>query len=538
MKQFKYPILKFSSFVKPIVSSERSKYLSIASLKQLSSFIPNINEKNIDLLPFACNSHVANHVNLNGSVIATKEALETADLFINKFVNIEHDRSIIVGTILNVGFSEFGTDKPLTREEVSSYTAPFNVTVGGIIWKTASGDLADTIEDCSDPTSLNYQSVSASYEVGYDDFDIAVLKNGTRNLEDATIITDKVEIAKLTDKLQTFGGTGKLDADTKIALVLKGAVIPIGIALTSSPAAAVKGVAINSIEPIIPENQENSNLIGFNKSINSAIGKELVLINSIYDNKITDTCNLITSISSINDENLKNISQLDNLNVINTNINTMKITSIKDITDEALKVVKASSIAEFIETELSKSSEQWVKEKGEKDAVLKASQDKFVELEKTHTEVLAQLAEIKANLQKLEDEKVALAKVEKFNQRMAGFDEKYELVDADRQVLASQVKDLSDEAFGSFEKSMEVLLKSKNKEVLAAAKLEADKKLKVVVAATETTETPETVVAAAVTNATVVTPAAVATSTTAPTSLKEKYSKAFTSDQFVIKGNR
>ena len=63
------------------------------------------------------------------------------DNFVNKPINIEHNRKSIVGTILTAGFSSFGSDEPLTKEEVEETKEPFNVTLGGVIWKIADQGL-------------------------------------------------------------------------------------------------------------------------------------------------------------------------------------------------------------------------------------------------------------------------------------------------------------------------------------------------------------------------------------------------------------
>ena len=109
----------FSSSIKPLVSEEKDKYLAMASMIDVGEFIPDIDtEKNIDLLPIAFNACVANRVNKNGDVIDTVTALDIYENFVNKPINVEHSRDRVVGAILNASFSEFGTDKPLTAEEV------------------------------------------------------------------------------------------------------------------------------------------------------------------------------------------------------------------------------------------------------------------------------------------------------------------------------------------------------------------------------------------------------------------------------------
>ena len=118
MKEFKYTT-SFSSVIKALIPEDKDKYLAMASLVDIGDFIPEVDhEKNIDLLPVAFNAFVANRVNKNGDVIDTSTAMEVYKNFINKPINIEHNRDRVIGTILTAGFSEFGTDKPLTEEQV------------------------------------------------------------------------------------------------------------------------------------------------------------------------------------------------------------------------------------------------------------------------------------------------------------------------------------------------------------------------------------------------------------------------------------
>ena len=91
MKDYKYKTI-FSSQIKPIVSSDKDKYLSEASLKEIGKFIPEINtEREIDLLPIAFNACVVNRVNKNGDVIDTDTAVDVYKSFINKQINIENN---------------------------------------------------------------------------------------------------------------------------------------------------------------------------------------------------------------------------------------------------------------------------------------------------------------------------------------------------------------------------------------------------------------------------------------------------------------
>ena len=137
MKKFKY-ITSFSSTLKPLVSEEKDQYLAMASLMEVADFIPDVDtKKDVDLLPIAFNACVANRVNKNGDVIDSATASKIYKNFINKPINIEHNRKSVVGTILTAGFSRFGSDEPLTKDQVKDIKEPFNVTLGGVVWENS-----------------------------------------------------------------------------------------------------------------------------------------------------------------------------------------------------------------------------------------------------------------------------------------------------------------------------------------------------------------------------------------------------------------
>ncbi len=125
MKDFKYKTI-FSSEIKPLVSEDKDKYLALASLVDVGNFLPDIDtDTNVDLLPVAFNAFVVNRVNKNDDVIDASVALDIFKSFINKPINVEHNRDRVIGTILTAGFSEFGTDRPLSEEEVLDSKGPF-----------------------------------------------------------------------------------------------------------------------------------------------------------------------------------------------------------------------------------------------------------------------------------------------------------------------------------------------------------------------------------------------------------------------------
>ena len=418
MKNHKYTTT-FSSVIKPVVSEDKDKYLALASMVELEKFLPDVDvEKNVDLLPVAFNAFVANRVNKNGDVVDTETAVAMHDNFINKPINIEHNRKSIVGTILTAGFSSFGTDESLTKEQVKDSKEPFNVTLGGVIWKIADQSLADKIESSSDPTSEDYMGISASWELGFSDYNLVVLEGDEKNIENATEISDPTEVEKHMDKLKGFGGKGKFDDNSSVYRKVINDVVPLGIGLTENPAADVQGVLTES-----------------GATEQKALAKEALKEETISQN----TKNTVKTVK----------------------VEAMKIENLKDITDESLQTLTASAIHEFIQESLKKASEDYTSKQTEQEDSLNDTREKHETLSKEHDSLKTQLEDVMAQLSKLEAEKAEKEKAEAFNQRMASFDERFNLDDEDRKVLASQIKDLDEEQFVDFDKTVSVLLSSK-----------------------------------------------------------------------------
>lgn len=506
MKKLKFSTIFSNLKIRPLVSEEKDKYLSMASLDKLKKFIPEIDtETNIDLLPVAFDACVANRVNKNGDVIDGSTAIKIAKNFINKPINIEHNRGNIIGCILNYGFSEFGTSQAIAEEKLSEIAKPFNITLGGVIWKIVNQDLADKIEESNDPTSENYMSISASWELGFDQYNIIVLPEGEKNIENANIINDPQEIEKYTSELKSFGGSGKTKDNKYIYRKVLGKVIPLGIGFTLNPAADVQGVATASETEVF--SSENT------------------------------------------------ISQNENLDVKKERI-YMKISKIEEITDTLLKEVSAASITDFIADEIKKVSDQFVTEKNEKEQALKSANEKLEAFSKEQEALKKNLEEVSNKLQQLQEEKEIKAKEEAFNLRMAFFDNEYDLSEEDRQVLATDIKDMTEEVFSAYKNKMSVLMKEKNKAAKKAAKEKMDKEdlkdkgadedkedkngkvIKSAVASEEVAQqisTTQEVVEQAVDNGSKASTEIPNTAPASEPSVKEKYAKAFSLEGFEIK---
>jgi phage shock protein A len=492
MKDFKYKTI-FSSTIKPLVSAEKDKYLAMASLMQIGELVPEIDtEKEIDLLPIAFNAAVVNRVNKNGDVIDTKTALAVYKSFINKPINIEHNRQRVIGTILSATFSEFGTDAPLTEEQATERTAPFNITLGGVVWKVVNNELTDMIEEASDPTSEYYQKISASWELGFSEFNLIILAENEKNIENGEVITDHTKIESLKANLKGFGGTGKTDDERYVYRQVVNDVVPLGIGLTENPAADVVGVAVKASE---------TEEAGGNSSKTQ------------------------NNISQPNAGNVNNNSTKDKI---------MKINNIKDIKDENLNELSASAITDFIEDELKKASEDFAAKKAKYDEQVAEVNQANDALSKEQEELKQELDKVQKQIEALEAEKAEKESQEKFNQRMASFDEDYVLDDEDRGVIASDIKDMSEKDFEGYSQKMAVLLSSKTKSAV-----EATEKALAEQAQTEETQesqnTAQEVVEEAVDQAETQEEAIPTSTEASEPTLFDKYKKAFSYENFETK---
>ena len=496
MKKFKYKTV-FSSVLKPLVSEEKDKYLALASLQEIKDFIPEVDTvENVDLMPVAFNAAVANRVNKNGDVIDSQTAVEIYKNFINKPINVEHNRERVIGTILTASFSEFGTDKPLTEDEAKAQEGPFNITLGGILWKLVNRNLANVIENSADPTSTDYMKISASWELGFNEYRLVLLEGEEKNIENGEIVEDLEKIEEMESFLKAHGGDGKAEDGRYIYRQVINDVLPLGIGLTENPAADVQGVAVKEGQGAKTEANED-------EETEEVVEKKIL---SEEDENREEGCSraVENNSSQIQLNNVKTLTKEDQ--------KSMNITSINDITDESMKTLSASAVHDYINT-----------------------------LQKEHTEVKESIDSLETKVADLEAEKAAKAAEERFIQRMAELDETYDLTDEDRKILAEQIKDLDDEAYTGFNSNLSVLLRDKNKEVLKAkaeedaAKAETEPKEEEVKASTENEEVKDAV-EDAVENAEVDEESVpVNTTGSEDETVAQKYEKAFGLDQFEIK---
>lgn len=432
--------------IKSLVSSERDEYLALAASSNLKSFIPEIDAaKNPDLLPVSFNACVVNRVNRNGDVISTAEARNVCANFINKHINIEHNRKRVIGVILKSGYSEFGTDKPLTEEEALSMDGPFNITLGGVVWRAVSPEVANFLEEASDPMGENYDAVSASWELGFNDYKVMVLPEGEKNINRAEkVIEGAKEIEDCRAVLKSYGGSGTKDGKTYVRNIFS-SVVPMGIGLTENPAAEVKGVFVQMLKAMDGENEVEE--------------EEENEVEEMDDSSTPkDPAPQDLAPSNAKDQIL---TQEPQKSVITNK--TMKLNSIEDLTDENLKESKASDVMTFIQDSIKAASEQFASEKEQLEKAAQEAAQTAKDLEAAKQKLAEELAAVQASLKDLQEKESARAAQETYNQRMSSFDEKFELSAEDRRVIASQIREMSEDQYDSFAKNMDVLLAPKSK---------------------------------------------------------------------------
>lgn len=482
MKDFPYKT-SFSCQLNKISNDDLDKYISKAGLDKLKPLMPkNVNlEKNKDLIGIVLNCAVGGRVNANGDSITGKTAVKIAKNFINKYVNIGHKRDVIKGVIVNYGFSKFENSDLIAEEEAEKSEEPFNISLAILLWKTALNEkFIELLEASVDPTSDKYNAISASWELLFTEYDIAV---GTKNINESEIIQDEEKKKELEKYLLANGGSGKKD-NKLVYRVIKGEkeddfLIPAGIGLVSNPAADVKGLEIvNNKEDIEKIQIEASN---YNEILGTVL--EWAQENNLSFKEMSSILSECKDIDSIDklllemNEKLnnlrkeqKNISQKQNLTVIandkqKDNIKIMKITKIEDINSESLKTCEASAIIEFINEEVKKANDKFLTEQ-------KNSEQAKIDLESTKKE----LDTVKANLEQLQNKVTAKEEEELYNQRMAYFDDTYELAQEERQAIANEIKGVDKDLFEKIKGKYDIFLKNKSKAAIQAKKDEEQKK--------------------------------------------------------------
>lgn len=438
---FKYKT-EFDISIRQCKIGENS-FISTASLENLKSLLPSQSidlGKNIDLMGVAFDAAVVNQFNRNDDGIDSATAVQIAPYFLHKPTNIEHNKKQIVGHIVSAGFSSWGENVPLNNQEVVETNGLVNLSLGAVIYRLIDPKFTDLISQSTSQDSNLFNTVSASWELGFNEYVLAV---GSTNLKDAEIISNPKHIDELKGKLRAYGGNGKMEDGSKIYRLVKGSVYPLGIGFTSNPAANVKGLLLdNGVSP-----------------------EEQVTFKDSRDKKVFAMNTKNISQFKIKDVNTKKSMDLE------TFLSELKASlSEKKFSEEAI----ASMTSTFADA-IRQKDEEYRATKAEKEA----SETKAKELLASVEALQKEVSDTKVKLQEIEAAKEAEKTLACFNVRMEQIDNFYSLEDADRKIIASELQtvDVSDEAFASYQEKLSVVLKHKNKELLSRLAEETEAKI-------------------------------------------------------------
>lgn len=451
---------------------------SEASSKKLKKLLPYVNfDRNIDLIGICFEAAIVNVFNSNHDGISSATAMDLIDKFINKFINVEHDRDNIIGHISRADFIERTFGNYLFYDDIIDTDEPFSIGLGGIIYKLADKSLTAALEQTSEGEKF-HKKIYASWELGFSKYHIGVT-NGSMLIKDAEIITDPIEIEAISPKLKCFGGKGK-DGKKHLFRIPIGEVYPLGVGLTMSPAAKVDPIYVNGEEKEEPEVYSET--------------PEAVYAMVAHDEKITK---LMTESSKTEKKRVKDGEDTDFTSKIGDTMTKEEIQKLvqesvasalaekssKKITDEDVQQAVANATEKIIETMIEKNDEYLDAKKAKEEAEAKqqetiANAEKSAEELKKVQDELAQANEkfegVQKELDALKAEKEQVEATASFNARMETIDNEYELTDEDREIIGKRVADIkSDEDFEAYSAELSVLLKEKSKAEIARKAEEA-----------------------------------------------------------------
>jgi hypothetical protein len=510
--------------------------LSKASLDELKKLSPNIDvENNPDLLGVSFNLAVPNMINNNGDGISGATASKIAKRFLHKYLNIEHNKKRVVGHITNYSFNDFKDNKFMSDDEAAQTLDPIYLSVAGVIYRTVDKSFTSLMLRNSDKNDKFNNAISASWEIGFSSYYLAV---GSQSLKEAEIITDAAQVQELSQFLKAKGGSGKMKDGTPIYRLIVGEIYPLGGGFTTNPAAQVNGVVAFDNDASISLKDSEDDKEDDKEEENQDIETEESSADFQQEVAAFLTNKKSNSISVI--KNVKNINHMD----LEKLISELKSALLeKKFGEEAV----ASMTSQFVDAIKQKDAEYRESLSAEKTAKEQA--------EKLYKETVASVESMKSELSKTQEELNQIKKVQaeeqalaRQNARVAELDSAFDLSDEDRKLVIGEVQalDASEEAFASYKEKFNVVWKHKNKEFIKAQQAEIEKKIseqvearlkEVSKASTVTAEVkveekkPDVEAALESAKATNVAPDS---KVSGETSLREKFAKAFSRENISV----
>lgn len=497
----------------PEEKAGKELYQSIASdgSESLKKLLPEINDENkIIMQPISFNGFVANKINNNNHGMSGSIAAKIAKYFIHTPINIEHDRSRINGFITSYSFSDYKTGEEISEEQASQYgNKPFNVAFGGIIWKHVKGgeSLAEIlINDAKENKDLKDRKIGASWELAFEEARYSLYENGNKEYDSIEIFSSdseeykKIDSAAIVNKNNVIGGKYK---GKNIAIDVFEGIYPLGFGLTGTPAASVMGIETIDISGVKSkaevEDEEEDSEEGDSEGGNSeeedpekekpegedsegegeeeggeGDGGEEEDSEDEGTEELEGSSNkepILFLVSANNTQEQKQkISLNEQNNVIeNKSKKNMIIKTIKDLNDENVKELKASDFQALIQSELAAASEKFSNDLAEKENFIQSQKAENTKLADEHTKLIASHETLQKELDSIKQQLKDREDQEKFNARMEYLNQEYNLDDDIRQVIASDIKGMDDQAFESYKQKSAVVFKGIKKEIAASS---------------------------------------------------------------------
>jgi hypothetical protein len=456
-KKYKYST-KIQAFAK-VVPEIKHKEIATASLKSLTEiFDDNMQEKikeNPDLLYIVSNLILLDYANYNNDCVLKSEILSIYEKFEDKWLDIEHDRKVIVGMISEAGFSEYGSnivvDDPETYQTGSN--TPLQLTIGGFLWRVINNTLCQKIEEASIESSPLYGKISTSFELLFDDYDIGLGENGERDVNKCRIIKESDEDWVKYNKMLIQNGGSGYSGKTLVFRILKD-VWPAGAGIVVQPASGLKGIlALNENNAPVGEEKEGDN-------------EEVTDQENVEDAKKECLTSTTSSVLTNNNNNFINKTM------------PVELKSVDDIVNKWSELVQneanASQVRQFIADEIVKESTKFAATLAEKENLIKTVEANKIEAENKSKELENTVATLKAQLNEIAVAQQKALAEQKYNERMAVLDETFDLSEEDSAILAEEVRAIdTDESFAMwFDKK-----KKFNKEKTKAYKCEKKKEM-------------------------------------------------------------
>lgn len=479
----------FTSVARIVNPSEQDRFVAKASLAPLRNVLPADVDPLMDpdLLYISCDGAVGGLVNRNGDGITAATAVAIHRSARHKYISMDHDRNRVAGVVLFPTLTTLDAHKVLTDDEALALNEPFNMSFAGVIWKVIQPQLSKYLIKVGD--ALDSDALSMSWEIGFDRYSVAV---GGTNLFDSRIIEpEDPTFAAYDAMLRSNKGEGVDPSGRSISRIISDDAVILGYSAVPNPAAHVKGIlpltfldnggpapaaddtssdtaAIDLSQ--IPESQRSF----FEQHAESGMGYHLCdltmedgtihsgipVINHRFLPRGIDGSKIVAvRIAQKSEE--KNITS-SVARVTPDTANSMKIESLEQIGTALGTHEAAAAVSTFVKA-IQDGSAEYVKQLAAKENVVKNAEQALATSEQRAKDLEASIATLRTELEEIRSKAEQTEADTKFQERMASFDEQYNLDDEDRALIASDIKPLDDEAFAAYAKKQSKLMGGKKK---------------------------------------------------------------------------